>query len=99
MHQRFANFGDVVGRDARGHTDGNSLRTIYQQVREFTGENHWFGAGIVVVWLHIDGVKIDIVQHFRRCLPHAGLGVSHRCRWVTINRTKITLRFNQRISH
>ena len=55
-------FGQVVRRDARGHTDGDADGAVQQQVRQLGRQNARFVMRTVVVRRKVDGIFLDIEQ-------------------------------------
>ena len=85
-------------RYLRRHTDGDALGTVYQKQRHPRRQHTRLGQRIVVVRYKIDRLFLDIGKDFVRDLGEANLGVTHRRRIVAVNRTKISLPVNQRIT-
>ena len=98
VNHRVAQFGNVMRGKAGRHPYSDSLRAVRQQRGKLTGQDLRFGAGIVIVGLHVDRIKIEVIQHSGGDGGHAGLGVSHRRRRVPIDRSKVALRIYQRIT-
>jgi len=88
----------VVGRDVGGHADCDTLTAVDQQVGEAAGQHAGLLLGLVKVGVPVDGVLLDIGQHFHRHAAHAGLGVTVGSRGVAVHRTKVTLTIHQRIA-
>ena len=88
----------VVGRDVGGHTNGDALTAVDQQVRETAGQNAGLLLGLIKVGVPVDGILVDIGQHLHGHAAHAGLGVTVSSRGVAIHRTKVTLTIHQRIA-
>ncbi len=72
-----ADFANVMRRDRRGHADGDAAGAVDEQVREFCGENGWFGVAFVVGGDEIDSVELDVFEQHRRERGEAGFGVPH----------------------
>ena len=96
--QRVADLAGIVRWDAGGHADGNTDATVDKQIGEFCGQNRRFGGGFVVIGYKINCVAIEIGEHISGCGRHAGLGITHGCGRVTVDRTKIALRVDQRLT-
>ena len=48
-------------------------------------------SGLVVVRGEVDGVGVDVGQHFAGDAGHAGLGVTHGGGWVAVDGAEVTL--------
>ena len=57
-------FAKVMGSHIGRHTNRNTLRPVNDQVGETGGEDLWFDFGAVIVRNKIDGILIDIADHF-----------------------------------
>ena len=91
--------GQVVRRDVRRHTDGDTGRAVHQQVREARGQHAGLLAALIEVRVPVDGLLIDVAQHFVRDLRHSGLGVSVGGRRVAINGTEVAVAVDEHIAH
>ncbi len=89
---------EVVGRDVGGHTDGDALAAVDQQVGEAAGQDAWLFLRLVEVGVPVDGVLVDVGQHLHRHAAHAGLGVTVSSRGVAIDRAEVTLTIHQRVA-
>ena len=92
-------FLEVVRRDARCHADRNARRTVDQQIRESGGEHSRLLAALVEVRIPIDGVLVDIAQHFVAYLAHASLGVPVGRRGVAVHGAEVAVAVNEHIAH
>ena len=91
--------GQVVRRYLGRHTDGDALGTVYEQQRYACRQNLWLGQRFVIVWLKIDGLLFDIGEDLVGDLRQADLGVTHRGRIVAVDRAKISLPVDKRVTH
>ena len=91
--------GQVVRRDVRRHADGDTRRTVHQQVREARGQHAGLLAALVEVRVPVDGLLVDVAQHFVGDLRHSGLGVSVGGRGVAINGTEVAVAVDEHIAH
>ena len=55
--------GEVVRRDIRRHTDGDTAGAVDQQVRESGGQDARLLAALVKVRIPVDGLFVDVAQH------------------------------------
>ena len=81
------------------HTNGDTCRTVYKKIWETRGENLWFFSGIVIVRQKIYGVFFYIGQHFCADFAHSCFCITISSRWVTVNRTEVSVTINEHISH
>ena len=86
-------------RQARRHPHRDPHPPIDKQVWKLTWKNSWFEQTIVIVRLEVDSTELEISHHVNRSAGHARLGVSHRCRWIAVDRTEVALRLNNRCIH
>ena len=89
----------VVGRHVRGHTDGNTVTTIHQQIRHLGRHDGRLCQRVVEVGGHINGLLVEVVHDVLTHLGKTALGVTHGCWRVTVNRSEVTLTVNKRITH
>jgi len=92
-------FRQVMRRNIGRHADGNSRRTIHQEIRNARGKNFRLPLAFVVVGTEIDGLLVDVLKQGRRDLRKPRFGVPHRRGWIAIHGTKIALPVDQRIAH
>ena len=93
------NLRKVVCRHICCHTNGNTACTIYQQVRETARQNNRLFERVVEVILHINGILVDIAEHFLGQFAQTSLSITHSSCAIAIDRTEVTLTINQAITH
>ena len=97
-NDRVDRFTEVMRCHICCHTDSNTHRTVYEQVREFRRQDYrFFKTGIVVIF-PVDGFLTDILDHLHGDLRHSGFGVTVSSCFITIDGTKVTMTVYQRIS-
>ena len=92
-------FAEVVRRNVGGHTDGNTVGAVNQQVRITRGQNRRFLNGFVIVRHKIDGFLVDIFNQRVSHLFQTGFGITHGRGRVTVHRTEVALSVYQRQTH
>ena len=98
LHHCLDDLPQVVGRDIGGHTDGDTLGTVHQQVRVTGRQNNRFFLRLIEVWHKVYGIFVDIGQHLHGDLAQSCLCVSHgRCA-VAVHGTEVAVTVYQRIS-
>ena len=97
-HAAVDDLAQVMGRDVGGHADGNALAAVDQEVREPAGQDAGFLLGLVKVGVPVDGILVDVGEHFHRHLAHTGLGVPVSSGGVAVHRTEVTLAIHQRVA-
>ena len=97
--KRVAKFAQVVGRNVGRHTDRDAARAVQKKLRDFRRQNRRFRHGLVEVRHEIDGVLVDVSQHFLSQGRHAALGVAVGRRGVAVDTAEVALSVHQRISH
>ena len=91
-------FAQIVRRDVGGHADRNALAAVDQPVGEPAGQHVGFLLGFVKVRVPVNGILINIRQHFACNFGHAGFGITVSSRGVAVHGTKVALAVNQRIT-
>ena len=89
----------IVRRDARGHTDRDTRRTIGQQIRERGRQHHRLLILIVIRGAEIHGIFGNAGQETGGDRRHPCFGVAHGGRVIAIDIAEITLAFHQRVTH
>ncbi|VTR65876.1 putative Val start codon [Desulfosarcina cetonica] len=92
-------FGKIVWRNVGGHAHGDTGRAVDQEGREFGRQDRWFLKRLVVVGDHVDGLFVQVLEHFVGQALHADLGVPHGCCRVTVDGTKVALAIHQGVAH
>ncbi len=92
-------FTQVVGGHVGGHTYGDAVGAVDQEVGHTCGKNGGLFALIGVGGHHIDGVLLDVGHHLIGYLLHAALGVTHGCGAVAVDATKVALPVDHGVAH
>ena len=90
---------EIVRGNIGCHTNGNTHRTVYQKIRETGRQNRRLLQAVIKVGHHRNNVLIEVAHHFVRNFIKARLGITVSSRAVTVNRTKVSVSLNQRITH
>jgi len=98
INQPITDLNQIVRRNITGHADCDSRRTVDQKVRKLGWQDLRHQQALIIVRNKIDGVFINVSQEFFGQTRHSDFGITHGRRWVTIDRTKITLTVNQWIA-
>ena len=96
---RVAEFTQVVRRDVGGHTDGDAVGAVHQQVRHARRKYRRLLGLAVVVGDEVDGFLVDVAQHLHRERGQPRLGVTHGCGAVVATRAEVALAVDQRVPH
>ena len=91
--------GEVVGRDIRGHADGDAARAVHEQVREAAGEHARLLARFVEVRVPVHGVLFEVTEHFVRDFRKAGLGVAVGRRGIAVDGAEVAVAVDEHIAH
>ncbi len=86
-------------RDVGGHTDGNTVSAVNQQVRIRGRQNRRFTQSFIIVGHKVNGIFINIVNQRMGDFCQAGFSITHGGCRVTIHRTEVTLPVYQRHAH
>ena len=89
----------IVGRDVRGHADGNAGGAIDKQVGKARGEHLGFLQRLVVVGLPVDGLLLEVGQKLHGRLVQSGFGVTHGCGTIAVDGTEVTMAVDERDAH
>ena len=89
----------VVGRHVGGHAHCDSGRAVHQQVGYFGRKHHRFLQRFVEVGLEVYRLLLYVNHHLLGNLLHAGFGVTHGGRAVTVYGSEVSLTVYQRVAH
>ena len=89
----------IVWRNICCHADGDTGRTVDEQIGHSCWHNGRLALGAVVVLDKIDRFFVDVRQDLVRDPRHPYFGIAHRCRRIAIDRTEVTLPVDQQITH
>ena len=98
VHHGVDHLAQVVGRDVRGHADGDARGAVHQQVREPAGHHGGLHQGLVEVRIEVDGLLLDVPHHLHGQLREPRLGVTHGGRAVAVHRAEVALALHQRVA-
>ena len=99
-HQRaIDNLTHIMRRDIRSHTNSDTRSTIDQQLRELRRQNRRLLQGLIVVRYKLDRLLINILQHEFSDLRHTDFRITHCCRRISIDRTKVAVTICQHVTH
>ena len=90
---------EVVGRHVVCHTDRDSAGSVGKKEGEACRKNLGLLEGFIEVGYEIDRILVDILEHELAHACHLGFSVSVCCGWVTVNRSEVSLRLDNRIAH
>ena len=89
---------EVVRRDVRGHAHGDARRAVHQQVRDAGGQHHRLLLRAVVAGPEMDGLLLDLEEHFVRQPRQPAFGVAHGRGRVAVERPEVAGAVDQRIA-
>ena len=92
-------FAQIVRRNIGCHTNSNTNRTVYQNIRETGGEDCRLLQTIVIVGNEGNGFLVDIREHFQCNLRHPRFCITISSRRIAVHGTKVTLAVYQDIPH
>ena len=90
-----ADLPEVVRGHLGGHSDGDSVRSVDQQVGELRRQDRRLLEGPVVVVHHVDGVLVQVRQQVAGHLRETRLGVTHGRGRVPVHGSEVTLPVHQ----
>ena len=91
--------GEIVRRNIRRHTDGNTAGAVHQQVGNTRRENRRLECFAVIVGLKVDGIFADIANHLHGQRCETALCITHGCGAVVAAGAEVTLAIDQRVAH
>ena len=89
----------VMRRDLGRHPDRDALGAVDKKVREPAGQYHRLPGAPVVVRPEVDGVLVDVPQHFHGQRREPALGVAVRSSRVVARRAEVALGVHERHPH
>ena len=95
----FDDFLQIVRRNVGGHAHGDTGGTVDQQIRNARGENDRLVFALIEVRDKINGLLLDVREHFFRDFREARFGVTHRGRGIAVHRAEIALAIHERVAH
>ena len=98
LHHAVDHLAEVVRRDVRRHADGDAGGAVDQQVRETAGQHARLHERLVEVRGKVNRFLVDVREHLHVHFAHAGFGVSHGRRAVTVDGAEVALALDQRIA-
>ncbi len=87
-----------MGRDIRGHTNGDTCGAVDQKVGITAWQYHRLFFRLVKVGHKIHSVLIDICQQFHGNFGQTGFCVTHGCGAVAVHGTEVAVTVHQRIA-
>ena len=73
---RVRGFAKVMGRNVRRHTYGDAHASVHQKAGEAGGKHHRLFKAVVIVRHKVDGVFINIREHFGCHFAHTAFGIT-----------------------
>ena len=99
MDRRLDDLTQVVRRNLGRHADGDSIRTVDQQVRDARRQDGRLLARFVVVRDEFDGLFLDVGEQLRRDARQTRFGVPVGRRVIAIDDAPVSLPVDQRVAH
>ena len=93
-----AQFGEVVRRNGRRHTDGDALCAVGQHVGEGRGQHDRLPLGAGVIVAEVDRILVDAFQQQARDLGHPRLGVAVGGGAIAVDVAEIALAVDERVA-
>ena len=85
LNRGIHNLRQIVRRNVGGHADRNAAGAVDEKIGNAGGQHGGLECGFVVVRREVDGLHFDIGKQLAGDAHHASLGVTHGCRWITID--------------
>ena len=97
-NQAVNNLDYIMGWDLGGHTNGNTLRSVDQDIGNPGGHNRGLQHGVIVGGNKINGFLVQIGNQFLVKPGHPCLGIPHCGRGITVHGAEVTLAIHQGIA-
>ena len=91
-------FPQIVRRNIGCHADGNPIGTIDQKIRDTGWQYYRFLQRTIIVWHKINGILVQIPEHFHSQFGHTHFSITHSGRRVSVNGAKVTMPIYQQIA-
>ena len=98
MDDAVADLGEIVGRDVRGHADGDAVAAVDEEVGELRGQDLGHGQALVVVRDEVDRFLVDVGHELVGQLLQPDLGVAHGRRGVAVDRAEVALPVDEEVA-
>jgi hypothetical protein len=95
VQESFDDLAQIVGRDVRGHADGDAGRAVDEEVGKDGREDGRLFEAVVVVRLELDGLLVEIGHHRGGDLREPRLGVAHGRGRIAVDRTEVALAIDE----
>ena len=89
----------IVGRHIGGHTHGNAVAAVDQQVGHLRRHDAGLDERIVEVGIHVDRIFVEVVHDVLAHLREAALRVTHGSGRIAVDRSEVALSVDERIAH
>ena len=98
-HAGIDHLGNIVRGNIGSHTNGNTGRAVNQQIGKTAGKHSGLLAAFIEVGIPVDGILIDVPEHFIGQLAHSGLGITVSCGRVAVHVTEVAVAIHHHIAH
>ena len=98
LHHRADHLAKVVGRNVGRHSDGDSLRTVHQQVRVAGRKDCRLFFRLVKVRDKVHRILVDVRQHLHGDLGKSGFRITHGGSSVAVHASEVSVSVHQRIT-
>ena len=95
---RSGKLGQVVRRDVAGHGHSDPGGAIQQQVRRTARQDRWLVERLIKIGREIDCALVQIGEQLFGDPREPRFRITHRRRWIVIDRSKVTLPVDQRVA-
>ena len=90
---------EVVCRNIRRHTHGDTVTAVHEQVRNLCRHDGRFNERVVEVVHHVNRIFVEVVHNVLSHLGESAFRISHGGSRVAVHATEVTLSVNKRITH
>ena len=93
----FNDFKNIVRWNIGGHAHSDARRTVDQKIGDLSRQYGRLCHGFIIIGGEINGLLVQILQHFMGQTHHSDFRIPHGCRWISIHRPEVSLAVYQRI--
>ena len=99
MYGRIDRVAEVVRRNIGRHSNGNTVGSVYQEVRITARQNNRLFLLAIEVRDKVYRIFINITQHLQGEMTHSRLCVTLRGGAISVNRSEVSVSVYERIAH
>ncbi len=99
VHNRIHDLAEIMRRNGRCHTHGNTCCAVHQKVWDSRRENARFFEGVIKIGNEFNRFFVQVEKNIERGGSQTRLGITHGRRRVSVYRTEVTLSIHKQCAH